>query len=157
VGLVSWNAAQRTIAARLEAVTTLLPALLVATGLPPIATDASTDSGLAVYDSPRISYASPCVEIMPVEGPLVRKGSTTLTDISGYVSLSFQTTDPAEMAALAAGYLTVLVAVFAPSLAAPNELWEVNFATMSATAKQGDSLFVQGVSVRVAHQLAEPV
>lgn len=153
---MSWDAAARTIAARLDAVSRL-PALLSAAGLPAIATDPSGAAGLAVYDSPRLSYASPCVEVMPVEGAVEHKSlASTSTELSGWVSLSWQTTDPTGMADTASGYLAALMAAFVPR-ESPDEYWEVDYATTSPASRQGDGPYVQAVAVKVTHTITEHV
>jgi hypothetical protein len=147
---VTWNAAEATITARVDAVTENLPALLAAAGLPPIAPDPSTASGLAIYDSPRVTYIWPCVEIAEVSGPVEHAGASTDTVLEGLVTISFRTADPAGMRALWTGYLTALVACFA----GPYKAINVTFAGATPPFRD-DATFVQGVAVRVVHELVE--
>lgn len=152
---MSWNATQRTTEARVQAVLTLLQPLLVAAGLPPLADDPIGEGGKAVYAAPVLSYQSPCVEILPCEGPITTSGKIMLTEMDGWIILSYRSTDSAlPLKALATGYLTALVGAFAVAREGPDEYWEVVEVSTSPAEKTG-TVFAQAVAVRVLHQISE--
>jgi len=154
---MSYDAPQRTIAARVAACTARLPALIAARGLPPLAEADDGAGALAVYPSAVAQYASPCVEVLQVEGPVHANAAIRISELSGDIILSFQSTDsPLPMADMAAGYLGALVEAFSDQREGADEYWEVTNVSMSPTMAS-DDLFIKGVAVTVMHQIAEPL
>lgn len=157
---MSFDAARTTKRARVAACVDLLPAFLAqvaaehAITLAPIADDPLTATGKAVYTSDVTTYASPCVEITPVEGPVEQSGGSRLSHLSGDVILSFMTTEP-DVGPLQDAYLAALVRTFSSKRDGPDEYWQVEAVSQSPAEKTTTGPFIAAVSVTVLHQIAE--